>query len=480
MTQDASTQDASTQNASTQDASTQNAITQKLANSRCYFGTDGMRGTANIFPITPGLVLRLAEAAATFFRKGKRRHRVVIGKDTRLSGYMLEPALTAGFVSMGFDVTLVGPMPTPAVAMLTRSMRADLGVVISASHNPYYDNGIKLFGADGFKLDDASEQKIEALMHEGAPCKRAKPERLGRAQRIEDAPGRYIEFVKNSFPRALNLSGLRIALDCANGAAYRVMPPIFWELGANIVKQIGTSPDGKNINKDRGVTSPARIAEITKSSKADIGIAVDGDADRLLVVSSQGQIIDGNHLLAAITEQLQASEEIRGDKVVSTILANLGLERYLNGKNLQLLRTNVGDRYVVERMRRENCNIGGEPSGHIVLSDYSTTGDALVAALQVCAIVVRSGKSIDTFAKLFDLVPQRTLDVELKNHKGVLEKDSVKRTIEQLQQRLSLREGRLLVRPSGTESVVRIMAEGEDEKLLAETLEATRYALLAA
>lgn len=455
-------------------------MTKEETNNRRYFGTDGMRGTANSIPITPSLVLCLAESAATFFRKGKRRHRVVIGKDTRLSGYMLEPALTAGFVSMGFDVTLVGPMPTPAVAMLTRSMRADLGVVISASHNPYCDNGIKLFGSDGFKLDDSSEQEIESLMHQESLRKRVKPERLGRAQRIEDAPGRYIEFVKNSFPRALNLGGLRIALDCANGAAYRVMPPIFWELGANIVKQIGTNPDGTNINKGRGVTSPSRIAEVTRNSNADIGIAVDGDADRLLVVSSQGRVIDGNHLLAAITEQLQSNDEIRGNKVVSTILANLGLERYLQGKSLHLLRTNVGDRYVVERMRREGSNIGGEPSGHIVLSDYSTTGDALVAALQVCAIVVRSGKSVDEFEKLFELVPQRTLDVALQNHKIVLEQDSMKRRIEQLQQHISLRQGRLLVRPSGTESVVRIMAEGEDEDLLQETLEATRDALLAA
>ncbi len=446
---------------------------------RRYFGTDGMRGTANSAPITPDLVLRLAEAAAVFFRKGARRHRVVIGKDTRLSGYMLEPALTAGFVSMGFDVTLVGPMPTPAVAMLTRSMRADLGVVISASHNPYCDNGIKLFAHDGFKLDDESEQSIEELMHDKT-LKGVRPERLGRAQRIEDAPGRYIEFVKNSFPRDLDLKGLKIALDCANGAAYRVMPPIIWELGATIVKQIGDNPDGTNINKDCGATSPGRIADITVKAGADLGIAVDGDADRLLVVSKQGKVVDGNHLLAAIATHLQKTDEIRGGSVVSTVLANLGLERYLTGKKLSLLRTEVGDRYVVERMRKERCNIGGEPSGHIVLSDYATTGDALVAALQVCAIVVRSGLGIETFSQLFELVPQRSIDVPMSNPRQSLAQETLQNTLAKLGQRIAQRQGRLLVRASGTEKVVRVMAEVEDERMLHETLEATREALLAA
>ncbi len=454
-------------------------MTASESKERRYFGTDGMRGTANRTPITPDLVLRLAEAAAIFFRRGTRRHKVVIGKDTRLSGYMLEPALTAGFVSMGFDVTLVGPMPTPAVAMLTRSMRADLGVVISASHNPYCDNGIKLFAHDGFKLDDKSEQRIEELMHDET-LKRVRPERLGRAQRIEDAPGRYIEFVKNSFPRNLDLKGLKIALDCAHGAAYRVMPPIIWELGAEIVKQVGVNPDGTNINKNCGATAPARIAEATLNAGADIGIAVDGDADRLLVVSKQGRVVDGNHLLAAIATHLLEAEEIRGDGVVSTILANLGLERYLAGKKLSLMRTEVGDRYVVERMRAARCNIGGEPSGHIVLSDYATTGDALVAALQVCAIVVRSGNGVDSFSQLFDLVPQQLINVPMPNPRQSLAQEHLQSTLAKLRQHIAQRQGRLLVRASGTEPVVRVMAEAEDESLLQETLAATKKALLAA
>ncbi len=454
-------------------------MTKNNGTERRYFGTDGMRGTANSAPITPELVLRLAEAAAVFFRKGTRRHRVVIGKDTRLSGYMLEPALTAGFVSMGFDVTLVGPMPTPAVAMLTRSMRADLGVVISASHNPYCDNGIKLFAQDGFKLDDKSEQLIEELMHD-TTLKRARPERLGRAQRIEDAPGRYIEFVKNSFPRNLDLKGLTIALDCAHGAAYRVMPPIITELGAKIVKQVGTSPDGTNINKNCGATVPSRIAEITLASGADIGIAVDGDADRLLVVSKQGRVVDGNHLLAAIATHLLEADEIRGGSVVSTILANLGLERYLEGKKLSLLRTEVGDRYVVERMRAAQCNIGGEPSGHIVLSDYATTGDALVAALQVCAIVVRSGHSVDSFSQLFELVPQQSISIPMPNPREILSDETLQKTLAKMRRHIAQQKGRLVVRASGTEKVVRVMAEAEDEGLLLETLEATKKVLLAA
>ncbi len=454
-------------------------MTKNNSKERRYFGTDGMRGTANSAPITPELVLRLAEAAAVFFRKGTRRHGVVIGKDTRLSGYMLEPALTAGFVSMGFDVTLVGPMPTPAVAMLTRSMRADLGVVISASHNPYCDNGIKLFAQDGFKLDDSSEQRIEELMHD-TTLKRARPERLGRAQRIEDAPGRYIEFVKNSFPRNLDLKGLKIALDCAHGAAYRVMPPIITELGAKIVKQVGTNPDGTNINKNCGATVPSRIAEITLASGADIGIAVDGDADRLLVVSKQGRVVDGNHLLAAIATHLLEADEIRGGSVVSTILANLGLERYLERKNLSLLRTEVGDRYVVERMRQTHCNIGGEPSGHIVLSDYATTGDALVAALQVCAIVVRSGHSVDSFSQLFELVPQQSISIPLPNPREILADETLQKTLAKMKQHIAQQKGRLVVRASGTEKVVRAMAEAEDEGLIVETLEALKKALLAA
>ena len=448
-------------------------------NARRYFGTDGMRGTANSAPITPELVLRLAEAAAAHFRKGTRRHKVVIGKDTRLSGYMLEPALTAGFVSMGFDVTLVGPMPTPAVAMLTRSMRANLGVVISASHNPYCDNGIKLFTQDGYKLDDKSEQRIEELMHDTS-LKRARPERLGRAKRIEDAPGRYIEFVKNSFPRDLDLKGLKIALDCAHGAAYRVMPPIIRELGAEIVKQIGVNPDGTNINKNCGATAPSRIAEVTLASGADIGLAVDGDADRLLVVSKKGRVIDGNHLLAAIASHMLEAEQIRGNGVVSTILANLGLERFLNGKKLSLFRTEVGDRYVVERMRKAQCNIGGEPSGHIVLSDYATTGDALVAALQVCAMVVRSGNDVETFSHLFDLVPQQSLDVPMPNPQATLEQETTQNALATLKRHIAQQQGRLLVRASGTEKVVRVMAEAEDERLLHDTLEATKEALLAA
>ncbi|MEM9684510.1 MAG: phosphoglucosamine mutase, partial [Pseudomonadota bacterium] len=349
--------------------------------SRRYFGTDGIRGRANEAPITPDMVLRLAMAAGERFRRGDHRHTAVIGKDTRLSGYMLEPALTAGFISMGMDVVLVGPMPTPAVAMLTRSMRADLGVVISASHNPYEDNGIKLFGPDGYKLSDEEESAIEAVMESGDMAL-APSSGLGRARRMDDAPGRYIEFVKQTFPRGRRLDGLKVVIDCAHGAAYRVAPTVFWELGAEVVP-VGVQPDGLNINRNCGATSPDMMCEQVVAHGAHIGIALDGDADRLIVADEQGRIMDGDQLMALIASNWHTQGRLRGGGVVATVMSNLGFERHLKSLGLQMVRTPVGDRYVVEHMVTNDFNVGGEQSGHIILNDYVTTGDALIAALQV-------------------------------------------------------------------------------------------------
>ena len=429
---------------------------------RKYFGTDGIRGRANEEPITPGTVLKLAMAAGRRFRRGDHRHLVVIGKDTRLSGYMLEPALAAGFTAMGMDVHMVGPMPTPAVAMLTRSLRADLGVVISASHNPYQDNGIKLFGPDGYKLSDEEEMEIESLMDQGGHDL-APSERLGRAKRLEDAPGRYIEFVKQSFPRGLRLDGLKIVVDCAQGAAYRVAPTVFHELGAQVTA-IGVQPNGTNINKDCGATNTALMREQVILHGADLGVALDGDADRMIIADETGAIMDGDQIMALIASSWHEQERLRGGGVVSTVMSNLGLERYLQGLDLSLIRTAVGDRYVVERMRADDFNVGGEQSGHIILSDHGTTGDGLVAALQVLAVVVQKQRAVSEVCHLFEPVPQVLRNVRF-NGGAPLESARVKEAIEDGERRLGV-DGRILIRKSGTEPLIRVMAESDDRTLV--------------
>ncbi len=432
---------------------------------RKLFGTDGVRGTANKEPITARTALELALAAGAQFRRGHHRHRVVIGKDTRLSGYMLEPALTAGFVSMGMDVILLGPLPTPAVAMLTRSLRADLGVVISASHNPFQDNGIKLFGPDGYKLSDDVEATIETKMQaRSAPL--ADSPSLGRARRLEreDAGGRYIEFVKNSFPKGLTLEGLKIVIDCANGAAYRVAPTVLWELGAEVIP-LAIDPDGTNINRDCGATSPATMCEAVIAHGADLGIALDGDADRLILADEKGEILDGDQLMALVARSWAASGRLTGAAVVATVMSNLGLERFLAGLGLALHRTPVGDRYVVERMRAGGFNVGGEQSGHIILSDYVTTGDGLIAALQALAVLVASGKPASETGRLFAPLPQRLRSLRVDGAAKPLDSRAVKEAIRSAEAALGS-AGRLLIRKSGTEPVIRVMAEGEDEKLV--------------
>jgi phosphoglucosamine mutase len=432
---------------------------------RKLFGTDGVRGTANKEPITARTALELALAAGAQFRRGHHRHRVVIGKDTRLSGYMLEPALTAGFVSMGMDVILLGPLPTPAVAMLTRSLRADLGVVISASHNPFQDNGIKLFGPDGYKLSDDVEATIETKMQaRSAPL--AESPSLGRARRLEreDAGGRYIEFVKNSFPKGLTLEGRKIVIDCANGAAYRVAPTVLWELGAEVIP-LAVDPDGTNINRDCGATSPATMCEAVIAHGADLGIALDGDADRLILADEKGEILDGDQLMALVARSWAASGRLTGAAIVATVMSNLGLERFLGGLGLALHRTPVGDRYVVERMRAGGFNVGGEQSGHIILSDYVTTGDGLIAALQVLAVLVASGKPASETGRLFAPLPQRLRSLRVDGGAKPLDSRAVKEAIRSAEAALGS-AGRLLIRKSGTEPVIRVMAEGEDEKLV--------------
>jgi phosphoglucosamine mutase len=431
---------------------------------RTFFGTDGIRGRANAEPITPATILRLAMAAGQRFRRGNHRHLVVIGKDTRLSGYMLEPALAAGFLSMGMDVNLVGPMPTPAVAMLTRSLRADLGVVISASHNPYQDNGIKLFGPDGYKLSDDEEAAIEALMASDTLYENLAPaEALGRAKRLEDAPGRYIEFVKQTFPRGLRLDGLKIVVDCAHGAAYRVAPAVFHELGADVIA-IGVEPDGTNINQSCGATDTDKMREQVVLSRADIGIALDGDADRLIVADETGAILDGDQIMALIATSWHGAGRLRGGGIVATVMSNLGLERYLSGQGLTLIRTAVGDRYVVEHMRSAGFNIGGEQSGHIILSDFGTTGDGLVAALQVLAVLVQADRRVSDICNLFEPLPQLLRNVRF-NGGAPLEDTRVINAIESGAAELG-DAGRLIVRKSGTEPVIRVMAEGDDDALV--------------
>ncbi len=430
---------------------------------RKFFGTDGIRGRANSEPVTATTSLRLALAAGAEFTRGDHRHRVVIGKDTRLSGYMLEPALTAGFVAMGMDVILLGPLPTPAVAMLTRSLRADLGVMISASHNPYEDNGIKLFGPDGYKLSDEVEARIESLMGKTETLTLAASADLGRAQRLGDAVGRYTEHVKRSFPRDLTLSGLKIVVDCAHGAAYRVAPTVLWELGAEVVS-VGVSPDGTNINAHCGAVAPAALQKSVVAEHADLGIALDGDADRLILVDERGQIIDGDQMMALVARSWQAEGRLAGGGVVATVMSNLGLERYLGGIGLSLLRTPVGDRYVVERMRSDGFNVGGEQSGHIILADYGTTGDGLVAALQVLAVIVRAGKAASESGRLFRPYPQ--LLKNLRHNGGQPLKDAKVQTAIRAAEAALGTQGRLVIRNSGTEPVIRIMAEAEDEALV--------------
>ncbi len=431
-----------------------------MTKERMYFGTDGIRGKANTPPMTTDVALRLGQAAGQIFMRGDYRHRVIIAKDTRLSGYMIEPALTAGFISVGMDVVLVGPLPTPAVAMLTRSLRADIGVMISASHNPYHDNGIKLFGPDGYKLSDSKEQTIEELM-QGDDIKLAPSDKIGRARRLEDARGRYIEFVKNTFPRNLRLDGLKIVVDCANGAAYHIAPEVLFELGAEVVP-LGVSPDGFNINKDCGSTSPSNICAAVISHGADLGIALDGDADRLTMCDNKGTLIDGDVVMAMIATSWHKKGIIRGKGVVATDMSNLAFEHYLEGLGLTLHRAKIGDRYVVEAMRDGGYNIGGEQSGHIVLSDYSTTGDGIVAALQVLAVMLESGASLRKMSAIFTPMPQILKNVRYKSGSAPLERKEVKDAIKAAQTRLG-KKGRVLVRKSGTEPLIRIMVEGEDE-----------------
>lgn len=425
---------------------------------RKFFGTDGIRGLTNVAPMTPEIAMKVGQAAGAYFLRGDHRHRVVIGKDTRLSGYMVENALVAGFTSVGMDVVQFGPIPTPAVAMLTQSMRADLGVMISASHNPYADNGIKLFGPDGYKLSDEAEAEIEYLLT--VEPKLADAADIGRARRVEDARGRYIHFAKSTFPRDLRLDGLKVVVDCANGAAYQVAPAALWELGAEIVT-LGVSPDGKNINSGCGSTSPGLLQETVVASGADIGIALDGDADRLIVVDEKGQVVDGDQLMALIATSWARSGLLTGGGLVATVMSNLGLERYLAGEGMTLERTGVGDRYVLERMRAKGFNVGGEQSGHIILTDYATTGDGLIAALQILAELVATGKPASDLLHLFDKVPQLLKNVRFAGGKP-LEDARVKASIAEAEAELVGR-GRLVIRPSGTEPLIRVMAEGDDE-----------------
>ena len=432
---------------------------------RKLFGTDGVRGRANADPMTPETVMKLGVAAGKHFTRGDRRHTVVIGKDTRLSGYMLEPALAAGFVSVGMDVIMVGPIPTPGVAMLTRAMRCDLGVMISASHNPFYDNGIKLFGPDGYKLSDAIEERIEEAMGSNLDHARVDSEQLGRAKRLEDASGRYVEFAKNTFPRRLRLDGLKIVVDCANGAAYKVAPTVFWELGAEVVS-VGVQPDGFNINQSCGSLHPEKLCEMVTQHRAHLGLALDGDADRVLFCDEHGRMVDGDQVLALIANYWQKTKQLDGATVVATIMSNLGLERYLRANGLQLSRTKVGDRYVVEEMRQKGFNLGGEQSGHIIMGQHATTGDGIIAALQVLAALVESGRPASETLRLFRPVPQLLQNVKLgagTNAEEVLALETVQLAIAACEKRLSGR-GRLVIRKSGTEPLIRIMAEGDDAK----------------
>jgi phosphoglucosamine mutase len=435
---------------------------------RKYFGTDGVRGRANAGNMTPDVVMRIGMAAGHLHRRGGHRHRVVIGKDTRLSGYMIEQALTAGLLASGMDVFLLGPVPTPAVAMLTRSMRADLGVMISASHNPFHDNGIKIFGPDGYKLSDEQELKIEALIDSPAKDALASSTDIGRAKRIEDAGARYIEFAKRTYPGESNLDGLRIVIDTAHGAAYKTANTALWELGADIVV-IGDEPNGTNINDKVGSTAPQAMCDRVREVRADIGIALDGDADRVIICDEKGNVIDGDQIMALIATSWAQRGQLKGGGLVSTIMSNLGLERYMQGQSLTLARTKVGDRYVVEHMREHGFNVGGEQSGHIVMSDYATTGDGLLAALQVLSEVVRQGKPVSEVCNMFEPLPQVLKNVRFSGGKPLDDKKVIS-SIADAEKRLG-KQGRLVIRPSGTEPLIRVMAEGDDAGMVNEIVD---------
>lgn len=439
------------------------------------FGTDGVRGRANVEPMTASTALRLSQAVGAWLAKGPHRGRAVIGKDTRLSGYMLESALEAGFTSVGMDVFLAGPVPTPAIGMLTRTLRADVGVMISASHNPFEDNGIKLFGADGFKLSDADEDTITALAAQSPTL--SQPSDIGRAQRIAGALERYMEFAKAAFPRHLRLDGLKIVVDCANGAAYRAAPSVLWELGAEIIA-IGVSPDGLNINARCGSTDPAHAQAEVVAQGADLGLAFDGDADRLHVIDEQGRLVDGDQIMALIASRWAAAEKLSGGALVTTVMSNMGMERFLKSCGVETLRTRVGDRYVVEVMRQKGCNVGGEQSGHIILTDFSTTGDGLIAALQVLAALVESNRPASEALHVFEPMPQVLRSVPYSPDTRPLEDSTVRSMIAQAEQTLS-GAGRVLIRPSGTEPLIRVMAEGEDPMVVSGAVDAVCSAIMA-
>lgn len=444
---------------------------------RTLFGTDGVRGTANSYPMTAETALRLAAAAGRFFRRDKTHgHRVVIGKDTRRSGYMIENALTSGFMSTGMDVVLLGPIPTPGVGMLTHSMRADAGVMISASHNPHHDNGIKFFGPDGFKLSDEAEAEIEALFHSGVEL--CQPENIGRASRVESAIGRYVEAVKTTFPVGKRLDGLRVVVDCANGAAYRAAPEVLWELGAEVIP-LGVQPNGYNINKGVGSTDPEAAAQAVLDSGADLGICLDGDADRIAIIDNKGQVADGDQLMGLIAARWAQSGVLKGGALVATVMSNLGLERWLETQSIGLHRTNIGDRYVVEAMRKGGFNLGGEQSGHIVMTDYATTGDGLLAGLQFLAALVETEKTASELASVFTPCPQVLKNVSFTKGCAPLENDKVIKEIANAQKTL-LGNGRLLIRASGTEPLIRVMVESENEALLKQIVDEVSGAISAA
>ena len=445
---------------------------------RKYFGTDGIRGTANTPPMTAEIAMRLGMAAGRYFTTDSgHRHRVVIGKDTRLSGYMIEPALVAGFTSVGMDVTLFGPLPTPGVAMMTRSLRADLGVMISASHNNFKDNGIKLFGPDGFKLSDEIELEIEALMDGELGTNLAAPDALGRVKRVDDCQARYIEVVKRAFPRHMRLSGLRVVVDCAHGAAYKVAPAALFELGAEVFP-IGVAPNGMNINQECGSTDTAALISAVANHRADIGIALDGDADRCIIIDETGATVDGDQLIGLIAGHWKNQKRLQGGGVVTTVMSNLGLENHLKSLKLKLERTKVGDRYVVERMRKDGYNVGGEQSGHVVLSDFATTGDGLIAALQALAVMVERDKPLSEVARVFEPVPQKLVNVRYESG-DPLNHTKVKAAIANAEKQLN-GAGRLVIRKSGTEPLIRVMVEATEETLMNETVESVADAVRAA
>ncbi|CAM3324174.1 phosphoglucosamine mutase [Paracoccus aminovorans] len=436
--------------------------------SRKLFGTDGVRGRANTHPMTAEMALRLGAAAGRYFRRqGEDHHRVVIGKDTRLSGYMLENALTAGLTSTGMNVLLLGPVPTPAVGFLTRSMRADVGIMISASHNPAHDNGIKFFGPDGFKLSDEAEAEIESIV--AGEIQPAQPQNIGRAKRIDDGRGRYVEYAKTTFPAGQRLEGLKVVVDCANGAAYRAAPDVLWELGAEVIP-LGVSPNGHNINDGVGSTHPDTCARAVLEHGADIGISLDGDADRVMIIDEKGQVADGDQIMALLAGRWAEQGRLRGGALVATVMSNLGLERFLQGRGLRLERTAVGDRYVVERMRGQGFNLGGEQSGHIVMTDYATTGDGLIAGLQFLAAMADSGRQASDLVAQFEPVPQMLKNVRYAQGADPLSVDAVKAEIARAEARLD-GQGRVLIRKSGTEPLIRVMAEAEDEAVLREVVD---------